>query len=717
MEIKNYFAQDAQGNIMPSANCYLYLPDTTTLATGLIDGNGVPISNPFLASSVGQVEFGAPNGVYDLRVALGARDWTIKVQCADIVQAMDVMDSILGSHAENPASRNNGQPLQPGDETWNSTEKQPYWWNGSSWLALNSSTAALDAELASMAGAKKLGWVRTKLRTAIANVASFLDSSSIRIWESEHIAKVTERPDPTDPRTWIWHPALQSAVDYVKALAEEQGHPYGLPAIIVPGFIYPMNAGINTKPWITIVSDGSTLFDFRQAPDGTNGFTCDNFTSIPIDALKFPGNHAPYLNGSGGSIALWGPGKGVSTGSAVKSGNMAAGGKPFRDASICNVVATGWRNAQEWGNHDTYICRTDDCRFEAVENCIKTQSGAGVNSGERMVWAGCTFGGYDVALNHDINTFDAYFESSNSFDFGVTTIKFGPNSNYCSAVLDMPYVEAVDNLIVDATAVTGTAEANQISVTINKLQALPRNYASSKSFNSPSRRLFDGKFSLILRDSKFRHETRPYLEDGALIGPDVTVVAATGYHQSPQRGPLHLGAVLNVDFDFQKDADATNGDALTAWERVAVSNCARDLFTVAGKKVLRLVGTSGTNTSNCTMRSKQKIPARMGDVFFVNGAMYASGATGSVTMQARMEYFDDADVSLGQFPVTANYSFADALADTTLPNYVSGGSTRWMDTGAFRSVAPANTAYAKMRFTIISFDGTVYVSRARCWKM
>lgn len=132
---------------MPSANCYLYLPGTTTLAAGLVDGNGTPISNPFLASSVGQVEFGAPNGVYDLRVALGARDWTIKVQCADIVQAMDVIDSILGSHAENPTARNNGQPLQPGDETWNSTDKQPYWWTGSSWLSLNNSTNQLEGRL------------------------------------------------------------------------------------------------------------------------------------------------------------------------------------------------------------------------------------------------------------------------------------------------------------------------------------------------------------------------------------------------------------------------------------------------------------------------------------------------------------------------------------------------------------------------------------------
>ena len=185
MEIKNYFAQDAQGNIMPSANCYLYLPGTTTLATGLVDGNGAPISNPFLASGMGQITFGAPNGVYDLRVALGARDWTIKVQCADIVQAMDVVDSILGSHAENPTTRNNGQPLEPGDETWNSSDKQPYWWNGTAWVALNSSAQQLEERLASPSGTTHVGKDGETLEV-------YLDGQ-------QHLARSTAYPSPVVP--------------------------------------------------------------------------------------------------------------------------------------------------------------------------------------------------------------------------------------------------------------------------------------------------------------------------------------------------------------------------------------------------------------------------------------------------------------------------------------------------------------------------------------
>lgn len=236
MEIKNYFAQDAQGNIMPGANCYLYLPGTTTLATGLVDGNGTPISNPFLASSVGQVEFGAPNGVYDLRVALGARDWTIKVQCADIVQAMDVMDSILGSHAENPTTRNNGQPLEPGDETWNSTDKQPYWWSGTAWVALNSGAQSLEERLFEenipTDGAGIVGFSRDiGYPPSSAGVA--LKGADVTPWEFADLLTYTPGADPAG---WDWSPAINGALRARGEVSLGFGA-YGVrsPIVVMPG--------------------------------------------------------------------------------------------------------------------------------------------------------------------------------------------------------------------------------------------------------------------------------------------------------------------------------------------------------------------------------------------------------------------------------------------------------------------------------------------------
>ncbi|MBP3935873.1 MAG: hypothetical protein J6D44_18670, partial [Pseudomonas sp.] len=153
MEIKNYFAQDAQGNIMPSANCYLYLPGTTTLATGLVDGNGVPISNPFLASSIGQVTFGAPNGVYDLRIAQGARDTTVEIQCADLLQALNETASFLGAKSSAPTTRNDGSPLQVADRYFNTSDQLEYLYKSTGWVANN-----LDGQIiATSQGASLVG--------------------------------------------------------------------------------------------------------------------------------------------------------------------------------------------------------------------------------------------------------------------------------------------------------------------------------------------------------------------------------------------------------------------------------------------------------------------------------------------------------------------------------------------------------------------------------
>lgn len=153
MEILNFFAQDAQGNIMPSAECYLYAPGTTNLVSGLVDINGMPISNPFQASNIGQVQFGAPNGVYDLRMKKGVRDTTIRIQCADLLQALNETASFLGARATAPTTRADGTPLQLADRYLNTTDQLEYIYKSSGWVANN-----LDAQiLATRLGASTIG--------------------------------------------------------------------------------------------------------------------------------------------------------------------------------------------------------------------------------------------------------------------------------------------------------------------------------------------------------------------------------------------------------------------------------------------------------------------------------------------------------------------------------------------------------------------------------
>lgn len=97
MELKNYFAQDAEGNAQPYASCYLYSADTSNLINGLVDAANQPLTNPFVSDSYGLIQFKAPNGIYDLRVISGNRDYKIRVQAADVTELIDGIDEAVAA--------------------------------------------------------------------------------------------------------------------------------------------------------------------------------------------------------------------------------------------------------------------------------------------------------------------------------------------------------------------------------------------------------------------------------------------------------------------------------------------------------------------------------------------------------------------------------------------------------------------------------------------
>ena len=271
MEIKNYFAQDAQGNIMPSAYCYLYLPGTTTLATGLVDGNGVPISNPFLASSIGQVTFGAPNGVYDLRIELGVRDTKIEIQCADLLQALNETASFLGAKSSAPSTRNDGSPLQLSDRYLNTTDQVEYIYKSEGWTANN-----LDGQLlASSQGASLIGAVMQDgslgtVQKAITDGDVILRKDlslkmPVSLWDRSDF--VTNKPNVADPSTWDWSPALQALVDA------------DIPVSVPPG-VFPLFTPVYVKQGTSIIGTQGLGAGYIQGSffkPTTHAFLSSNF--------------------------------------------------------------------------------------------------------------------------------------------------------------------------------------------------------------------------------------------------------------------------------------------------------------------------------------------------------------------------------------------------------------------------------------------------------
>lgn len=97
MELKNYFAQDASGNVLPGAQVDVFFPGTTTRASGLEGPEGSSKSNPFFADSKGLISFAAPNGFYDLRVTSGMTSYTIRIQFVDVSEQVDAANSAASS--------------------------------------------------------------------------------------------------------------------------------------------------------------------------------------------------------------------------------------------------------------------------------------------------------------------------------------------------------------------------------------------------------------------------------------------------------------------------------------------------------------------------------------------------------------------------------------------------------------------------------------------
>ncbi|GAB2800038.1 hypothetical protein GCM10027040_29460 [Halomonas shantousis] len=83
MELKTFFAQDEKGNVVPGAKAHVYLTDTMQLAVDLHDRNGNALTNPFTADDNGQIQFAAPNGLYDLHVSSAGRDYIVPVKFFD----------------------------------------------------------------------------------------------------------------------------------------------------------------------------------------------------------------------------------------------------------------------------------------------------------------------------------------------------------------------------------------------------------------------------------------------------------------------------------------------------------------------------------------------------------------------------------------------------------------------------------------------------------
>lgn len=143
MQLQNFYAQDVNGNIVPGATCSLFLPGTTTLATGLVDIDGNPVANPTTANANGLLQFAAPNGLYDLKIEAGLIVSTLRVTFADNLEALEQLGGFLGPQSSPPLTRADGTPLRIGDRYIKTPEDIEYIYMSTGWEASNSSSSII----------------------------------------------------------------------------------------------------------------------------------------------------------------------------------------------------------------------------------------------------------------------------------------------------------------------------------------------------------------------------------------------------------------------------------------------------------------------------------------------------------------------------------------------------------------------------------------------
>lgn len=173
-------------------------------------------------------------------------------------------------------------------------------------LPLSGSGTELAIDLANKSdtskGAYMSGWTRTPLRRAIDSVGSALNAQTVNLWEYANYVVV--KPDPANPDTWDWTPAIQAAINAtqdtgwhlyiprgrypVKATGTVVSPPYiDLPyAVKVTGKLHIVNHGTIEIPMDTATKTVAFLFDGCMGGGFSGGYATGTWTDINAITLK-----------------------------------------------------------------------------------------------------------------------------------------------------------------------------------------------------------------------------------------------------------------------------------------------------------------------------------------------------------------------------------------------------------------------------------------------
>ncbi|QNJ57264.1 tailspike / endo-glycosidase [Pseudomonas phage Stalingrad] len=159
-----------------------------------------------------------------------------------------------------PATRDNGEPLQLGDTWMESTSGVSFVYGPSGWRAVNVDMTLLGGP----DGAALIGVQFTKKSAPIRTLADYIAASEVNIWL--HADRVTERPDPLNPDTWDWTPAFQYAADLGGSVFAPAGR------YIISTVLMGKSLRINCEPGVVFYQKDGSIRKVNMWSQGTSMF-------------------------------------------------------------------------------------------------------------------------------------------------------------------------------------------------------------------------------------------------------------------------------------------------------------------------------------------------------------------------------------------------------------------------------------------------------------
>lgn len=214
-------------------------------------------------------------------------------------------DRFVGVHAVAPDTRRDGSALQVADEYQNSVDGLRYSWNGTVWVALNSSAQQLEERLADPdVGARIITWVRSTITDTEKSLQNALNAQKHNLHEFSDF--VVSKPNPMNPATWDWTPAIQLATDHISMIGGGE--------LFAPTGIY-QHTTINKKPNVSYSGEGLNVTKYVNTGAGHAfqwlGTTSNRLPSFHMMNMSITGNpgsldgiHIEWLGRRATAVAL-----------------------------------------------------------------------------------------------------------------------------------------------------------------------------------------------------------------------------------------------------------------------------------------------------------------------------------------------------------------------------------------------------------------------------